>query len=436
MSAPSFWMGSGIACILLLLTSFFNAAEVSLLSVNKLRMRTLAEEGSRRAKRVLKLSENPSKYLPVFTLCITVSVISGGSLVGFLADSVFQGNKFYELAIAGSTLLWAVLVIIFGEIIPKSVASSYPNFFAMNMAGPSQALVWLVSPVVRIFTRFADILMKPFNIVFKVHSQVVTEEEIKMMVSVGEEEGVLQEEEKEMIHSVIEFGDTIVREIMTPRVDMVCAEQNSSLDDILNIILTHGHSRIPVYEETIDKIEGFVHAKDIMRYFSGNHEEFNLSSSVRPILMVPETKKVSDLFHEMRKAKMHMAIALDEFGGTSGLLTIEDLLEEIVGEIQDEYDAEEPAYQKIDANSAVVDAKLNIEEANELLQIHLPAEEGFDTVGGFIYSHLGHVPSEGEKMKWGNVQFSVEKVNGNRISKIRIIKEEEAAPAQDNGDQP
>lgn len=436
MNVPTLWLGSGIAFLLLGLTAFFNAAEVALLASNKLRMRGLSEDGSRRAKLVLKLSENPSEYLSVLIVCITISVICGSSLIAFLTNMMFQGSRYSDGLILVSTLLWAGLVIIFGEIVPKAFAASFPNFFALNFAGPTQAFVWFVSPVVKIFTKFANLLMIPLRVVVKSESKVVTEEEIKMMVNVGEEEGVLQEEEREMIHSVIEFGDTIVREIMTPRVDMVCVEQNASLDDILDIILTHGHSRIPVYEETIDKIEGFVHAKDIMKYFKKNHEDFSLIKIERPVLMIPETKKVAELFHEMRKEKMHVAIVLDEFGGTSGHVTIEDLLEEIVGEIQDEYDVEEPEYEKIDARSAVVDAKLNIEEANELLDIKLPVEEGFDTVGGFIYSHLGHVPIEGEQMTWGGVSFLVEKINGNRISKIRIVKEEETSPVQDNGEQP
>lgn len=436
MNDPSLWVGSGVALVLLGLTAFFNAAEVALLAVNKLRMRGLAEEGSRRAKLVMKLSENPSEYLSVLIVCITISVICGSSLIAFLADMVFQKNQYSDLLILVSTLFWAALVIIFAEIVPKAFAASFPNFFALNLAGPTQFFVWFVSPLVKVFTKLANILMIPLKMVAKAESQVVTEEEIKMMVSMGEEEGVLQEAEREMIHSVIEFGDTIVREIMTPRVDVVCVEQNASLDDILEIILTHGHSRIPVYEETIDKIEGFVHAKDVMRYFKEHDREFSLIRIERPVLMVPETKKVAELFHEMRKTKKHVAIVLDEFGGTSGLVTIEDLLEEIVGEIQDEYDAEEPVCQLINKNSALVDAKMNIEEANKVLEMELPLEEGFDTIGGFIYSHLGHVPSEGEEMKWKNISLKVERTNGNRIEKVHILKEELPENVKDNGGKP
>jgi CBS domain containing-hemolysin-like protein len=246
----------------------------------------------------------------------------------------------------------------------------------------------------------------------------------------GEEQGVLEQEEREMIHSIISFGDTVVREVMVPRVDMVAVEADRPVEAILEIVRSFGHSRIPVYDDNFDDIVGVVHVKDLLAGAVDGHMVGAVRDYMRPPFLVPESKRVDELFREMRRKKVHMAIAVDEYGGTAGLVTIEDLLEEIVGPIQDEYDMEEAPIKPVDDRVALVDGRVHIEEVNTALGIVLPAGE-VDTIGGFVYSLLGHMPAQGDRVTYEGIELVVERVDGHRIEQVRVTKPE-PEPALDD----
>jgi CBS domain containing-hemolysin-like protein len=269
----------------------------------------------------------------------------------------------------------------------------------------------------------SNLLVRPFGGTASFAPPILSEEELKMLVEAGEEEGVLEEEEKEMIHSIFEFTDTVVRKVMVPRTDIKAVEVSEPVSELLNVIMTEGHSRVPVYEETIDNIRGIVHAKDLLRAVHENGQQVTIRELMRPPYVIPENKKVDELLAEFKKNKIQMAIVVDEYGGTAGLVTIEDLLEEIVGDIMDEYDVEEPMIEILDQKTAIVDARMPVDEVNEQMELSLPEEE-FDTVGGLVFGLLGKQPEQGEKIEYQNVDFGVEKTDGRRIQKVKVIKTE------------
>jgi putative hemolysin len=247
----------------------------------------------------------------------------------------------------------------------------------------------------------------------------VTEEEIKTMVDAGEEEGVIQEEEKEMIYSIFELGDTLTREVMVPRIDVAALDVTTPMLDALDTIMEAGHSRIPVYNETIDNVQGVLYAKDLLPYLRQGRSDVPLKNILREAYFVPETKKASDLLPDLQQRRVHMAIVVDEYGGMAGLVTIEDLLEEIVGEIQDEYDTEEPFVEFITDDEYIFDARVDLDDLNRLMNVALPTDDS-DTLGGFIYTELGKVPVIGDQVVFENMDFTVESVAGRRIKKVRV----------------
>ncbi len=406
-----------ILVFLLSLSALFSGSETALTSVNRIRIRRMIEEKVQGAERLDAILEHPSKFLAVILFMNNLVNIAAASLATVIATQYF---KTFGAGIATGVMTF--LILIYGEITPKSFAIQNAERFALAVAFPIQILSSLLYPVVRVLISITNFFIRILGGKILKEGPFVTEEEIKTMVEVGEEEGVIEEEEKEMIHSIFEFGDTIVREVMVPRPDMITAESTSPIKEILSLIMHEGHSRIPVYKKNLDNIIGIVYAKDILKYLGEGKLDVSLKSLVRPAYVIPETKKVNELLRELRKQKIHMAIVVDEYGTTVGLATIEDLLEEIVGEIFDEYDLEEAMIEKIDENTVRVDAKVGIDEVTELLGITFPEFEG-DTIGGFIFNLLGRIPSEGEKVPFENLLFTIEKVGGRRIRKILITKE-------------
>ncbi|HSJ55211.1 MAG TPA: hemolysin family protein, partial [Anaerolineae bacterium] len=267
----------------------------------------------------------------------------------------------------------------------------------------------------------------------------VTEEEIRTLVDAGEEEGVLEEEEKEMIYSIFDLGDTMTREVMVPRIDVVALEVTTPLLEALETIMQAGHSRIPVFRETVDNVEGVLYAKDLLPYLRDGRTDVPLKGLLRDAYFVPETKKASELLPDLQQRRVHVAIVVDEYGGVAGLVTIEDLLEEIVGEIQDEYDTEEPFVEFVDENEYVFDARVDLDDLNRLMDVSLPTEDN-DTLGGFIYTELGKVPAPGDQVAFGNMEFVVESVAGRRIRKVRVRRQLPAslqqAPSAGEADAP
>ncbi|MFN8598461.1 MAG: hemolysin family protein, partial [Anaerolineae bacterium] len=331
------------------------------------------------------------------------------------------------IAVAIITIVLSIVTLIFGELAPKSIALAHSERLALFVARPIDFLARLASPLVRFLVWTTNLVAKPFGGQPRRGLPIVTEEEIKTLVDAGEEGGVLEEDEKEMIYSIFEFGETLAREVMVSRVDIVALDAETLLLDAMDVIIKHNHSRVPVYQDSIDNVCGILYAKDLLKVLREKGREaanqIKLSDIVRPAAFTPESKKVDELLEEMQKRRIHMAIVIDEYGGTAGLVTIEDILEEIVGEIQDEYDqGEEALIQTINDHEWLIDARTNLSDINDLLDSHLPLDES-DTLGGFIYQSLGKVPLPGDEVQHEEVVLKVINVAGRRIGKIRVTRQ-------------
>ncbi|MDR7544058.1 MAG: hemolysin family protein [Armatimonadota bacterium] len=423
-SSTAYAVQLALIALLLLLLAFFWGSETALLAANRLRLENLKERGSARARVALQLTERPAQLLS--TVLISNNVVNTGLVViATMALVTLLGSERGPLA----AFAFSTVVLIVVEIVSKSVAAHHADRLALLAARPVHVLSRLLAPLIRVLSFVTNLMSRPFGGHVRPDAPMVTSEEIQTLVRMGEEQGVLEQDEREMIHSIFEFGDTVVREVMVPRVDMVAVEADEPVESLLEIVRTYGHSRIPVYDDTVDHIIGLVHVKDLLAGSTDGRLTGTVRGFVRPAYFVPETKRLDELFREMRRKKVHMAIAVDEYGGTAGLVTIEDLLEEIVGPIQDEYDVEEPPIKVINDRVALVDGAVHLEDVNAALGIELPAGE-VDTVGGFVTSLLGHVPTQGERVSHDGVEFAVEQVDGHRIVQVRVTKVQQA-PAVD-----
>ena len=412
------WYGEIVALALLfLLSGFFSGSETAYLSVSRAKVNKLAKEGDARAQVLLNLIKHPNRVIVTILVGNNLVNITAASLATSLAIDAF-GSKGIGIATGVVTLI----VLIFGEITPKSFSATNAEKVALIVARPIYIMMKLLSPLVLLLSRFAKFLVRSFGGKVRV-GPFITEEELKMLVEVGEEVGAIEKEEKEMISGIFEFGETDVKDIMVPRIDMKCIDVNESIEEARKLVLETGHSRIPVYEESIDNIVGILYAKDLLKYLnSGAEKPKSLREIIRPAYFVPETKKLDDLLQEFQRKKVQIAIVVDEYGGTEGMVTLEDVLEEIVGEIKDEYDiAEEEPMEHIDERQAIVDARMSIHDVNDALDLSLPEEE-FDTVGGLVFNTLGRIPSPGDEVEINGVKLRVEKMRGRRIMKVRVIK--------------
>ena len=406
-----------VLALLLLLSAFFSGSETALLAANKLRLRQQQEEGNPRAAIVRRLLEEPGRVLTALLVGnnivnVAATVFATALLVQWLGP---QRGPLY--ALAGMT----VLLLVVGEITPKTFAAKYADRLALWVARPVRGLTLALAPVIRLLSLLSNLLLRPLGGRVDLASPLVTEEEIRLLVKMGEEEGVLQEDERQMIHSIFEFGDTVAREVMVPRIDMVCVPDTGTVANALRVVREEGHSRLPVYHGSIDQIVGIVHVKDLLPYVQDGRGDVPVAEAARPPYFIPESKPLDSLFREMRRRKMHMAIVVDEYGGTAGLVTIEDLLEEIVGPILDEYDVEEKLFEIVNDSVALVDGRVSLEEVNEHLGLELPVGE-VDTIGGFVYSLLGHVPAAGESVTHDGVELKVERLEGHRVARVRVTK--------------
>ncbi len=311
------------------------------------------------------------------------------------------------------------IILILSEILPKVAAVRRPEKFSARVSFLLQGIYYLLFPITILLARFTHFLQTRSG--FSEEKTLLTEEELKTLAEVGEEQGTLLKEEKEMIHSIFEFSETTVKEIMVPRTDMITVEAGTNLSELMELVKQKLHSRIPVYKKNIDNIIGILYVKDLLSFLhKRKRERIDLEKMVRPAYFVPEQKKIDELLREFQKEHIHMAIVVDEYGGVSGLVTLEDVIEEIVGEIQDEYDKEQPLYKKVDEHTFLVDGKMPIEKLNEELHLNLPQEEDVETISGFILSLLGALPREKETVTYENKRFTVEKINRNRILRVRI----------------
>ncbi|MFH1429728.1 MAG: hemolysin family protein [Candidatus Margulisiibacteriota bacterium] len=414
-----------ILFLLLLGSAFFSGAETSITTIGKAKLKNLIENGNKAAISLDKLHQKPGKLLATILVGnnlvnIAFSVIATTIMLELLHSKNFYGIISPTLFI---TLLLTFIILVFGELIPKMLALSKAERFALAVARPISILQKLLAPVVIVINGFARFLVHMVGIKVFEKGTFVTEEELKTLIDIGREEGVLEEEERQMLASVFDLSETIVREIMTPRTDMVCVDIKTGLSEIISLFSQKGHSRIPVYEEKRDNIIGIIYAKDLIRVTQG--AEINVRSLLRPVQFVPETKKIDELLKKMRTRRIHIAIVIDEHGGVAGLVTIEDILEEIVGEITDEYDEiEEPSLQKIENNTYLVDAGMNVYEFNQKLNTNIPEDDDYDTIGGFVFNELGEIPKVGEKINYENLVFEVTQVKKQRILQIKLTVED------------
>ena len=413
-----------ILIISLILCAMASGAETALTSVSRIKLKNLVEEGDKKALEIEILISKPNVFLSTILVVNSVAVIIASSMTTVLALRFFP--NYGELI---GTILISLVVLIFCEITPKTTAVQNPIRWARILVNPVRVAAWLLHPLIIALSAITNTLVRMMGGQMKHRGPFVTEEELRLLVNVGEEEGVLEEEETDMIHSIFEFADTAVREVMIPRIDMVTLESDATVDEAVDLALQGGFSRIPVYEETIDNIIGVLYTKDMLKQLREGHNSLPIRELVRPPYFVPESKKLDDLLHEIRQKRTHMAIVVDEYGSVAGLVTIEDLVEEIVGDIQDEYDREENLYEQVSQSEYIFDAKINLDEFNELMNTDLE-NEGYDTLGGFLLGQLDKIPVAGDTFRYKNLIFTVLTTRGLRITKVRV--EHTDTPATSN----
>lgn len=407
-----------VVVVLIFVTGFLAMSETALTRIPKIKALTLVEEGRRRSKTLLRLVEHIDRVLPVVLFAMELCTLVAATLVGVVAAHAFGG-----LGVVVATAFEVVVIFVVAELAPKTWAVQHPEQAALRS-----------SPVIRVLVAFAPVgwmtrgLIAVTNTVLPgkgIKSGPYTSDEmLRALADEAVQEEVIEHEERTLIHSIIDFGDTVVREVMVPRPDMVAVESYARITDVIDIVIPAGFSRIPVYSQGIDDVVGIVYVKDLMRAEREGNGDGQVSDVMREAHFTPESKRVSELMREMQAGKFHMAVVVDEFGGTAGLVTLEDLIEELVGEITDEYDVEEAPTEVLADGTVVVNARMPVDEVNDLLeereQSELPEGEDWDTVGGLLYSLLGHVPSEGEAAEVDGHRLVAERVQGRRIGRVRI----------------
>jgi putative hemolysin len=423
------WIEIVVILTALVLAALAASAETSLTSISRVRLRQLVEQKVPQAIVIERLHRNPNAYLSTILIVNTVAIIVASSTATLLALHLYQERVAEWLV----SLVLSLIVLVACEITPKTLALQRAEKVALRMARLVATATLVMRPVVYLLTVVTRLILRMMGAKAQVRGPFVTEEELKMLVSVGEEEGVLEEEEREMIHGIFEMGDMLVREVMVPRTDLVAIEVHEPVEKAVELVTKHGHTRIPVYEGDLDHIVGVLYAKDLLRAVVRG-EQKTLREIARKPFFTPESNKVQDVLRDLRKNRVHMAIVVDEYGGTAGAVTIEDILEEIVGPIHDEYDiGEEDEIQFINPNEVVLDGRVSVDDVNELLKLSIAADD-YDTIGGYVLNQLGAAPKVGATLKLGSADLRVEAVQGTRIKKVRIRSEAPfEIPAADRG---
>lgn len=402
--------------VLVLLAAFFAASESALVSISRLRARAIADRKVRGSQNLQFLVEDKNRFLTSMLVGNTIALLAADSLATYIAISLDLPS-----AVVVSTLVMTVVFLLFGEIIPKTIATGDSERWALRLALPMQYVSYVLAPIARTFQVGTDLILRLFGIKHA-HRVYVTEEDIRALVNVGAEQRVIEEQERELIHSVMEFGDTIVREVMKPRPEMVAVSLDDAPRRVLDVVIAEGYSKLPVYQESKDDIVGVIHDRELLvALANGSLAHVSVRSLMRPAVHVPETKKIAELLREMQRDKFSLAIIVDEYGGTAGLVTMEDLLEEIVGEIRDEHDADEQEpIAVVSEREAVVEAGTNIEDVNARLGIELPTED-FETIGGYTVGLFGRLPTEGEEIDADDhTRLRVDRTRGRRILAVRV----------------
>ena len=419
------WLEIVVILIAIGLVAFNSAAEVVITRMNRVRAQRLVEENRRGAAALSKIVANPAPYLNVVLFLTLVATVGGTTLATSVAVSHFE--RAGEIV---STLVMTLVLFIFAEVTPKTFAITQTDRVAVRLAPIIHVLGRGFGPLAGALLRVANVIMPGKGLK---EGPFITEHEIRAYAEAASQEGEVEEGEVELIHSIFEFGDTIVREVMVPRPDIVGIENDKALRDVQALVLTHGFSRIPVFREDIDDVIGVVHAKDVLKALHQGKQDMPLADVVRKATFIPETKKVAELLREMQKEKFHIALVTDEYGSLSGLVTLEDLLEELVGEITDEYDREEPEMAQVGDGVFRVSGKASIDDVNDLLDVQLPDDE-WDTIGGFVLDLFGRIPATGEEKPFDGLSFKAEEVQGRRIAKVLITRkpDEPAAKEQES----
>ncbi|MGH7723201.1 MAG: hemolysin family protein [Candidatus Dormibacteria bacterium] len=420
----------------LILAAFAAASETALTSVSRLRMRSLAEEGEHRAAVVVKLHNQPNAYLSTILSINTVAVI-----VASTAATLLISDTYHSFPQAAGTAVLSAFVLVFCEIAPKSMALRFNERLALILGRPVAALTRLLRPLVGGLTLLSNSLLRAATRGRPVVGPFVTEEELKFMVQLGQQQGVVEYGEQEMIHGILEMTDKTVHEVMVPRVDVVAIEADGTVAELIDLVVQHGHSRIPVYEDSIDNILGVVYAKDLLRDGARNGDRRRIRALMREPYFTPEVKHVGELLHEMQERKVHMAVVVEEHGGTAGIVTFEDLIEEIVGPIRDEYDVgEQEEVQFLNDSEVLLNARFPVDDIKDLLHLDIGDTES-DSIGGLVYERLGEIPAVGATLQLGEATLTVEQIRRQSIQLVRIcspapfLRERETASIDlDDGD--
>ena len=421
-----------VLVILILINAYFAASEIAFISLNDAKIERSAKEGNRKAKQIEKMLKSPSKFLATIQIGITLagflsSAFASDTFADILAPSLnnifpaISVEAFRGISIVIITIILSFFTLVFGELVPKRLAMKYYEKVAYASIGIIRFISIIASPFVKILTKSTNIISKIFGI-SENEEEIVTEEEIKMMIDEGEEKGTIEQEEKEMINNIFEFNDITVSEVMTHRKDIFAVDISSDIEEILKDLDDYKYSRVPVYSETIDNIEGILFVKDLLKYFR-TKKPLKIKNMIREAYFVSENKPINELFKDLQKNKMQMAIVIDEYGGTAGLVTMEDLLEEIVGNIFDEYDDIENEIEKIDDNTFLISGKISVNELKKVLGIEVPEGE-YETLSGYLLEILGRVPEDDEKpiIETDKVTYKIEEYEDKRILWVKACK--------------
>lgn len=408
----------GIVIGLLVLSAVFSLAETAMADVSKIRIRGLAEAGDKQAQMLMKVFERHGKMINTILICDTAANLAAAILMTLLVTTHFGRQYVWAGAVPA-----AFLVLILGETAPKTAAALYAEKLSLALAKPVYGLMVLFTPVLFLVEKLSNLVLLLFRINPKKKPEAITEEDLRTIVEVGHEEGVIESDEKKMIYNVFDFGDSVAKDIMVPRTDMACIDAEATYEEFMEVVREQMYTRYPVYEETTDHVIGIINIKDVL--LAERRQEFCIRDYLREPYYTYEYMKTADLMVELRKTQNNIAIVLDEYGATAGLITLEDMLEEIVGEIRDEYDEDEEDFiRRLGPSEYVVEASMHLDDLNDLLGLSLESED-YDSIGGFMIGLLDHLPEQGEEVTFQNLRLVADQVDGNRIDKVHIYLTEE-----------
>jgi len=415
------WSSIVLYAVLLFLSGFFSGSESAYFSLSPADIRQFREQKkkSKSAARIVRLLDNSRRLLSAILIGNTIVNVAAATVAALLTSRLLPEESMSAWGVFVVIGVVTLSILLFSEITPKIFAIQASQKFARLASVPLQAVVVILTPVTSIYEMITNMINRMIG--YEKEVPFVNEEELKTLIEVGEQKGTLDQAEREMIHSIFEFRETFAKEIMVPRMDMVCIDQETTVEDVLTLVKTKGHSRIPVYNDNVDNVIGILYVKDLLPYMQKGKSLPKLTEMVRKPYFVPEIKMIDELLREFQKERIHMAVVVDEYGGTAGLITLEDVIEEIVGDIRDEYDRDVSLIRKIDSKTWTADGKVDIEDLNEKLSLDLPTEEDFESLGGFIFSQLGKIPQEKDSIQYKQHTFIVEKVQRQRIKKVTIV---------------